>query len=320
MRSIFLADDNFTVYRARAKELLSAIGNWNRRQTEGPVNFVTQVSIDVAKDEELLGLCADAGLNSVFIGLETPNEDSLRETKKRQNLCVDLVERVHHVIAHGIQVIGGMIVGFDADGPGIFETQYNFATRAGIPIVTLGALVAPAATPLHARMKRDGRLKDNNAEIAAVPWSTNITKHPKLSERELLDGLRWLANNLYSPQAFGERILTLIEVFGSLRPTNANAGISSRPLRGLDRDAFEMLALVRQLGDEERLMWDRVTAAARKKPITMHAVTGALVQYLQIRHMYQLGQFWEPQLASPEAAKPYFTTATPAVSLPLAGR
>jgi radical SAM superfamily enzyme YgiQ (UPF0313 family) len=84
-RDVFLADDNFTVYRKRAKELLSALRDWNRAAKHGRVAFSTHVSIDVGRDGELLDLAVEVGLKIVFIGIETPNEDSLRETKKRRN-------------------------------------------------------------------------------------------------------------------------------------------------------------------------------------------------------------------------------------------
>ena len=167
-RHIFLADDNFTVYRARAKELLAALRNWNFRQDQVKVRFVTQVSIDAARDAELLKMCAEAGLTQVFIGIETPNEDSLKETKKRQNVGINLLDQVQHFLEHGIAVVGGMIVGFDSDRPDIFERQYEFAMSSPIPIFSVGALVAPAATPLHERMAKEGRLSSDGSEVAAM--------------------------------------------------------------------------------------------------------------------------------------------------------
>lgn len=156
-RGVLLADDNFTVYRRRAKEVLSALAEWNSRQ-EQPLFFGTQVSIDAARDDELLDLCARAGLTWVFIGIETPNEESLRESRKRQNVGVDLVSQVQRFLDHGIAVAAGMIVGFDHDGPDIFERQFEFAMSSPIAIFSLGALVAPAATPLYDRMASSGRL------------------------------------------------------------------------------------------------------------------------------------------------------------------
>ena len=146
-RAVFLADDNFTVYRKRAKKVLAALAEWNEARPDGPVAFHTQVSIDAARDPEILDLCGRAGLTRVFIGIETPNEDSLRETGKRQNVGVDLVGQVEAFLAHGISVIGGMIVGFDHDGPDIFQRQLDFAMATPIPIFTLGALWLPPPPP-----------------------------------------------------------------------------------------------------------------------------------------------------------------------------
>ena len=116
-RAVFLADDNFTVYRKRAKAVLRALADWNASRKDGPVAFHTQVSIDAARDPEIMRLCGEAGLTRVFIGIETPNEESLRETGKRQNVGINLVDQIQVFLDHGISVTGGMIVGFDHDGP-----------------------------------------------------------------------------------------------------------------------------------------------------------------------------------------------------------
>src|SRR5213076_1314976 len=177
---------------------LAAIRDWNARQTAGRFRFTTQVSIDAAGDEQLLRACADAGLTHVFIGIETPNEASLREAKKRQNLKKNMLDEIQRFVDFGISVDCGMIVGFDGDDMGIFSRQYEFAMATAVPIFSLGTLVAPAATPLHARLSKEGRLDETGSEIAAGPWNTNII--PKLMTREqLFEGVKWLCNSLYRP-------------------------------------------------------------------------------------------------------------------------
>jgi hypothetical protein len=292
-RAVFLADDNFTVYRARARELLLAIRAWNRRRDE-PVRFFTQLSIDIAKDSEILTLCAEAGLTTVFIGIETPSEDSLRETGKRQNLRVNLVDSVNEFFEHGIGVIGGMIVGFDADGAHTFRTQYDFASASSIPCFTVGALVAPAATPLRARLQRDGRIR-SGSEAAATPWSTNIV-HPTLSHDELIGGLRWLANGLYSPEHFGDRLEAFV---GKLRPmaARANAAPQRRSGREIEFDTFDLIGELRHAGQGEAQLWKRVMSLVAHKPDAAPYVFGFLANYLQIRLLLRQGQFWEPSLA-----------------------
>jgi radical SAM superfamily enzyme YgiQ (UPF0313 family) len=310
VRNVFLADDNFTVYRSRAKELLMAIRDWNRQQTKGKVGFLTQVSIDAARDDEMLTLCSEAGLTTVLIGLETPNPAALKETKKRQNLHVDLVQQVHRFLAHGIQVVGGMIVGFDADDETIFERQFEFVMDAAMPIVNIGALVAPPATPLYDRIRRSGRLREDRPEVASSPWSTNIV-HPSMPEEQLMAGLKWLANNLYSPRAFGTRLLHFIENFGERRDPRAAEAVSAEAMRAIDVDSVQMLGMVRGLGPEEDRMWSRVMTATEAKPQVRPFVMGAFIQYMQVRHMYDQGQFWEPQLASEGRTEKLVTIGAP---------
>src|SRR4029077_4703624 len=126
-----------------------------RTRPAGRVRFSTQASVDLARDEGLLTHCAEAGLEMMFVGIETPNQESLAETLKRQNLRVDLAGEVYKVARAGILVMCGIVVGFDHDDPGIFERQAAFIDTLPTPLVMLSVLVAPAATPLYARMKAE---------------------------------------------------------------------------------------------------------------------------------------------------------------------
>ena len=116
--------------------------------------FGTQLSIDATRDDELMRLVGESGMTWVFIGIETPNEESLKETKKRQNVGVDLVSQVEVFLKHGVAVIGGMIVGFDNDGLDIFERQYEFAMRDADSDLYPRRPGGPA---LHAALRPDGR-------------------------------------------------------------------------------------------------------------------------------------------------------------------
>ena len=294
-RTAFLADDNFTVYRARAKELLAGIRDWNARQIAGRFRFTTQVSIDAAGDEELLRICADAGLTHVFIGIETPNEESLREAKKRQNLKKNLLDEIQRFIDFGISVDCGMIVGFDGDDESIFARQYEFAMATSVPIFSLGTLVAPAATPLHARLAKEGRLDAKGSEIAAGPWNTNIM--PKLmSRQQLFDGVKWLCNSIYRPDAFEERVAKLIATFGRrYQPAHAsNAAPSAQ--RPINTDSANLIHRMARTGLVERKMLANILKMFPQNPAANQHVMGALFMYFQIRYMYEHGQFWEPML------------------------
>ncbi|HEX9725945.1 MAG TPA: DUF4070 domain-containing protein, partial [Vicinamibacteria bacterium] len=312
-RFVFLADDNLTVYRARAKELLRALHKWNLQQSAGKMTFGTQVSIDAAHDAEMLELLARAGVAAVFIGIETPNEESLRETKKRQNVGIDLVEKIHQFYAHGIVVQAGMIVGFDSDGPDIFERQFEFSTRAAAPITTLGALVAPPATPLHARMKREGRLNDNDSEVIGTPWLTNFTPR-QMTPDEFSKGIRWLANKLYHPAAFGDRIVRFIDRLSPNRDLPSSwslAEITRHVGRRVDRHAFRLAMGVAGLGIEEAWMVGRILKELARKPSAAGAVMPCLYRYRQIRYMYEKGAVWDGGTSLP--SRPELQSSEPSL-------
>ena len=191
-------------------------------------SFMTQASIEAAEDEELIRMSADAGLNYVFIGIETPNEASLRETKKTQNLRNSLTESIDVFVRNGIAVRGGMIVGFDSDGPDIFDRMYDFAMSTPIPICNLGSLVAPAATQLYDRMKLEDRLIVGGSEAGATPFDTNIV--PKqMGREELLDGIRRLAIAHVSPRGVPAPPPPLRRSLRDGTHGDARAGVGQRP-------------------------------------------------------------------------------------------
>jgi hypothetical protein len=264
------------------------------------MSLSTQLSIDAARDEELLRLMAEAGFTHCFIGIETPNEDSLKGTKKNQNLQKflknpkkenpTLVDQIHTFFEHGIGVTAGMICGFDQDGPDIFERQFQFAMETGVPICTLSALAAPHATPLHARLEADGRLVDGY-EIPGHPWNTNIV--PRLLTRdELTQGIRGLANRLYHPDHFGERVLKYIDVLrfdqGNRPPPRVKRG-----MRSVDRDTLALISDIPKLDAPSKRMWDRIMKELPKNQGAAVPIMEAMIRYQQLRYMYENGNFWD---------------------------
>ena len=205
--SIFFTDDNFIGNRRYAKDLLRAIIAF-RKTVKSQLNFYTQVSLNLALDQELLDLMVEAGFNRVFIGIETPRKDSLLEANKRHNVARDIIESIRKVQKSGLIVWAGMIVGFDNDDSGIFREQYEFLQAAGIPLVMSGMLVAPHKTPLWKRLEQDGRLWSEEG-FANNFASTNVI--PKqMSRKELFEGYRWLIRELYTPEAYEERLNTAL--------------------------------------------------------------------------------------------------------------
>ena len=235
---IALADDNLTVYRRRVKSLLAALADWNGRDGRDYVNFATQVSLDLTESPELLELCAQAGVLNLFFGIETPNEESLKEANKRQNLGRNVAERLRAVTSYGIRPDGGLIVGFDADGMDIFSRQFEFVQTLPVGTFLISALNAPISTPLHDEMLAAGRIaNDTGMQSATAYLNTNIIP-AQMTKNELSLGTRWLISKVFSPAAFSERVELAARSLGP-NPLRARARPYNPPQR---RNANRMFA------------------------------------------------------------------------------
>jgi radical SAM superfamily enzyme YgiQ (UPF0313 family) len=198
----FIVDDNLIGNKPAIKRLLRELIAY--QESNGyPFEFFTEASLDLAEDAELMGLMVDAGIANVFVGIESPNEASLRETKKFQNVrpAGTLGERVRRIQAAGLEVWCGMILGFDHDDPTIFDAQLKFIREARIVSAMIGMLSAIPKTPLHARLAKEGRL-DPADEPA---FGTNVIPRG-MSREELRDGYVRVLNSLYEPEAYFGRM------------------------------------------------------------------------------------------------------------------
>ena len=204
--NIFIVDDNFIGNKKEAKALLAALAEWQDARGR-PIEFMTEVSLNVAQDEELLNLLRRAHFLVVFVGIESPRAASLLETKKTQNMREDIVTSVHRIQAAGIEVMAGMIVGFDNDDRSIFEEQFRFIQQARIPISMTGMLNAVPKTPLHARLKAAGRLIAESVGDQFV--FTNIVPSG-MSRLELYEGYRALLRRLYDYRHYRRRAMAFI--------------------------------------------------------------------------------------------------------------
>jgi radical SAM superfamily enzyme YgiQ (UPF0313 family) len=208
-KSIFFVDDNFIGNKKMIKaDLLPALIKWREGKTG--MAFNTEASINLADDPELISLMTRAGFDTVFIGIETPNEGSLTECSKTQNKGRDLVESVKLLQRAGLQVQGGFIVGFDNDPASIFQQQIDFIQASGIVTAMVGLLQAPLGTRLHARMQQEGRLvKEFSGDN--VDGSTNII--PSMGLDQLQAGYRKILENIYAPKMYYERVMTFLREY-----------------------------------------------------------------------------------------------------------
>jgi len=204
MHSIFFVDDNMIGNKKKAKELLRFLASYQEKHRRF-FSFGTEVSLNIAQDEELLDLFQAANFNWVFIGIESPDAASLKETGKSQNLREDIMTSVRRIYARGIDVFGGFIVGFDNDTPQTFEAQYRFITDAGIQTAMIGQLMALPRTPLYARMEREGRLREIDDESDNTRLRSNII--PKTMSDDEMSGLyRDIYHRLLTDAGIGIRI------------------------------------------------------------------------------------------------------------------
>ena len=204
---VFFVDDNFIGNKSKLKnEILPAIIEWNEKRNN-PFYFNTEVSINLADDENLMQLMVIAGFEAVFVGIETPNEESLAECNKTQNRNRDLIASIKKIQDFGLEVQGGFIVGFDNDPPSIFEKLSSFIQESGIVTAMVGLLNAPKGTKLQKRLLSEGRmLKDftgNNTD-----FSVNFI--PNMDRAELLKGYQKILNTIYSPKYYYERVTSFL--------------------------------------------------------------------------------------------------------------
>jgi radical SAM superfamily enzyme YgiQ (UPF0313 family) len=209
--SLFIVDDNFIGNKAKLKaETLPTLIQWQKRKRH-PFSLFTEASINLVDDEELMQLMTQAGFNRVFVGIETPNEESLNECNKNQNTSRDLLEAVRKLHNHGLEVMAGFIVGFDSDPASIFKTQINFIQKSGIVTAMVGLLNAPRGTRLYQRLKGENRLLNEDMSGDNMDFSLNFV--PKMNQRHLIEGYRNVLSTIYSPKHYYDRVKTLLREY-----------------------------------------------------------------------------------------------------------
>jgi radical SAM superfamily enzyme YgiQ (UPF0313 family) len=179
-----------------------------------------------------MDLMAKAGFNKVFLGLETPSEEGLRECGKAQNLRHNLSDSVRIIQNHGLAAMGGFIIGFDSDPPDIFQRQVNFIQKNGIVTAMIGLLTAVPGTRLYKRLEEEGRLLFKaSGDNTDVSGSLNFI--PKMDRQTIIDGYKWVMNTIYSPEMYYKRILAFLQHY--------------RPKAVTNLESRDFLALVRSL-------------------------------------------------------------------------
>ncbi|MFC1901274.1 B12-binding domain-containing radical SAM protein [Chloroflexota bacterium] len=221
--SIFFVDDNFIGNKRKLKsEILPTIIEW-MKEKKHPFNFSTEASINLADDEELMTLMTDAGFDTVFIGVETPHDESLSECNKIANKDRDLLASVKTLQNHGFHVRGGFIVGFDSDPLSIFQSQINFIQKSGIVTAMVGILNAPPETKLYKRLEKENRIlpgfSGDNTD-----GETNFI--PRMPHEKLVQGYREILDTIYAPKLYYRRIKTFFDEYQPRSKVSVNLKLS----------------------------------------------------------------------------------------------
>ncbi len=233
---VFIVDDNFIGNKRNVKKFLPDLAVWSEQHGQ-PFSFITEASVNLADDEELLEGMQRAGFRRVFLGIETPVEASLIEAQKGQNTRGDLLASVQKIQRYGMEVMAGFIVGFDNDPPDIFARQIEFIRASAIPLALVGLLNALPQTQLWRRLEREGRLL---VESTGNNTDGTLNFIPKMDATRLLSGYQTILRTIYSPKEFYQRALDSLE-----RVTAA----STEPRRkGLINDVVTLARVVLTLG------------------------------------------------------------------------
>jgi radical SAM superfamily enzyme YgiQ (UPF0313 family) len=275
---VFLVDDNFIGNKKCVKNLLPPLVKW-MRDHKFPFSLFTEASLNLAEDVELLRQMREAHFTRVFLGIETPVAESLKETTKFQNLRKDLLESVRLIQSHGIEVMAGFIVGFDNDPPDVFDRQIQFIREGAIPLSMVGLLTALPNTQLWRRLKAEGRLL---RESLGNNTTLDLNFIPRMDMNHLLEGYRRILKTIYSPAEYFERASTFLSHLGA----SARAPIT----------VSDMMAVARSLwrqGLRSNYRWEYwkfIVQAARRH---RHHLDKALTLAIMGHHFFELTQAYE---------------------------
>jgi radical SAM superfamily enzyme YgiQ (UPF0313 family) len=268
---VFIVDDNFIGNKRNVKKLMPDLIGWSRKH-DFPFSFITEASVNLAEDDELLGMMEEAGFRRIFLGIETPAAESLKEAQKSQNTRRDLLDSVRKIQSYGMEVMAGFIVGFDNDPADIFDRQIEFIRESAIPLAMVGLLAALPDTQLWRRLEKENRLLH---ESTGNNTDCSLNFIPKMNRERLIEGYKTILRNIYSSREYYRRALDCLSRFkrSTIEPRQSN----------LVRDVKAFAKIVVTLGvrDPERVQfWRYLFSLLRSYPKEFaHGMTLAAMGY-----------------------------------------
>ena len=268
---VFIVDDNFIGNKKKIKyHLLPVMKKWMKKH-KYPFTFNTEASINLADDEKLMLLMADTGFNSVFIGIETPEESSLHECNKVQNKGRNLLQSIKKIQQSGLQVSAGFIVGFDNDSHTVFQRQIDFIQQSGIVSAMVGLLNAPKNTKLYRKLEAENRL---TAEATGNNTDLSMNFIPKMDSHELLEGYKKIIRDIYSTKPYYKRIRQLLMNYEPRFNKPAKINITS--LRAFLKSVFVIGFVNKGRSDYWKLL---IWTLYRRPALMIDAITFAIYGY-----------------------------------------
>lgn len=262
-RGCFLVDDNFIGNKVEAKKLLRRIIEW--QESKGfPLIFTTEASVNLADDRELIELMVRANFQNVFVGIESPREASLIETRKHQNVRGDsLLTKLARIREGGLGVSGGFIVGFDNDDERIFDEQFEFIQASGIATLSISLLTPLPTTPLYDRLRAENRLDFSDPELIYIP--------KQMTREQLKNGFRKLLNQIYDVEAFFDRVFD-----GAPTAAAARRRLTARSGNAVHRPSWKQRLLFGGAWSARALMLACVMARQGQLPRHLRVVSRVL--------------------------------------------
>ncbi|MFC2081256.1 B12-binding domain-containing radical SAM protein [Bacteroidota bacterium] len=276
---VFIVDDNFIGNKKEVKNrYLPAMKAWMQRH-KFPFTFNTETTINLSDDQELMSLMVETGFDGTFIGIETPEEQSLQACNKVQNKNRNMIESVKKIQKAGMKVSGGFIVGFDSDSPGVFQRQIDFIQKSGIVSAMVGLLNAPKNTRLYERLEAENRITDestgNNTDLF-------MNFKPKMDQIDLLAGYKNIISNIYGIKPYYQRVRKLLMIYN--RKYSRKARVNLSQLKAL----FKSMLIIGMLKKGRREYWKLLIWTLFKRPRHFaEAVTLAVFGY-HYRNVYGL--------------------------------
>jgi radical SAM superfamily enzyme YgiQ (UPF0313 family) len=266
--SVFVVDDNFIGNKNKVKETLRAVIEWQKTK-KYPFDFTTEASLNLADDEELMDLMAEASFVKVFFGIETPNTASLVECNKTQNKSRDMAESIKIIQNHGLHALGGFIVGFDSDTPSVFEDMIKFIQKTGIVVAMVGILQALPKTRLHKRLQKEGRMQTQSSGDN-TDGSSNFV--PKMDAKILSAGYKKVVGTIYSSKQYYERVMAFLKEYN---PVKKRRNLQFSEVVAFFRSIWYLGIIGKR--KSKRYYWKAIFVTLFKKPKAFSEVVVALI-------------------------------------------